>query len=111
MKLPKQSLPVMRILPSVSYSNQVGVNPSMKLFDKIKELQRGSCSCQSTFETIEVFDNLVPARVGTLKLNNCKPGFSPKCEPNGDCTCENNRRGQVTINPTTAGILNIKDIP
>lgn len=111
MNIPKQSIPVLRILPSVSYSSQFGVNPSIKLFDKIKEFKRGSCSCKSERKMIDPFPlgkgELVPGIEATLTSDRCKAGYSPKCETNGECRCKDNRRGQVVINPTSRAILNL----
>jgi hypothetical protein len=110
MNIPKQSMPVTRILPSISYSSQFGVSPSMKPVDKIKQFFRGSCSCDPP--KLKMIDplgsgELVPVLEATLKSDRCKAGYSPKCKTNGECRCEDNRRGQVVINPTTQSILNI----
>lgn len=82
MNVPKQSMPVMRILPSVSYSNQVGVNPSMGLFDKMKQLIKGTgtCTCQDR----EFVANGV---IVSPTTSNCNPGFSAQCDVSGGCNC------------------------
>ncbi len=85
MNIPKQSMPVMRILPSVSYSSQFGVSPSQRGIKFINQLfgLAGSCSCRPRFidqdgVTIEPDPN----------GSQCNNGFAPQCLPNGKCRCE-----------------------
>jgi hypothetical protein len=85
MNIPKQSMPVMRILPSVSYSSQFGVSPSQRGIKFINQLfgLAGNCSCRPRFidrdgVTIEPDPN----------GSQCNNGFAPRCLPNGKCRCE-----------------------
>jgi hypothetical protein len=83
MNVPKQSMPVMRILPSISYSSQFGVSPSMKIFDKMKQLIRGTGTC--TCKDQEFTTNGVV--VSPTATNNCNPGFRPQCDASRGCNC------------------------
>ncbi len=93
MNVPKQSIPVMRILPSVSYSNQVGVNPSMEVGDKFSNMFRrifnrsnrppGTCVCELDTSP----DPNILALVNPIR-NRCNSGFAPQCDENRKCRCK-----------------------
>jgi hypothetical protein len=91
MNVPKQSMPVSRILPSVSYSSKLGVNSSMKLVDRIKRLfnspnpSPGTCTCKEISVDIKNGVTIAPNPNG----NQCNRdrGFAPQCFPNGKCSC------------------------
>jgi hypothetical protein len=85
MNIPKQSIPVMRILPSVSYSSQFGVSPSqggIKFINRLLGL-RGTCSCRDKF-----IDQDGVTIEPDLNKSQCNLGFDPQCLPNGKCRCE-----------------------
>lgn len=100
MNLPKQSMPVIRILPSVSYSSQLGVHPSMRVDDMVRMVRRlfnipdpspGNCSCRGATTSLGFVEN-APFQ------NRCNIGLSPQCDGSGGCFCldsslvENNGR-------------------
>jgi hypothetical protein len=89
MNVPKQSIPVMRILPSISYSSQFGVNPSMRLDDIVRAVKRlfnipepspGTCSCRAAETVLGGLEHF-PVK------NRCNPGFAPQCDGNLGCFC------------------------
>jgi hypothetical protein len=83
MQLPKQSIPVLRNLNSVSVSNYCGVNASLgrtelnRLFKR-----RGTCTCYRT-KTGNFFSD--------PSTDNCNRGFTPKCYTDGSCRCKDSR--------------------
>lgn len=80
MNLPKQSAPISRdAIPGKNF-NQRGVTASI-LRTEFNQVfgRRGTCSCQTEFN---VLGNTI-----TVATNNCKRGFSPKCN-GGLCRCE-----------------------
>jgi hypothetical protein len=102
MNVPKQSMPVSRILPSISYSSQFGVNPSIRLDDIVRAVKRlfkssdrsdrspGTCACEiETSMSPDILGEVSPI----MRKNQCSPGFAPQCNENVGCRCED--RGQI----------------
>jgi hypothetical protein len=82
MHLPKQTLPVIRVLSSASYSSRFGVSPSIGQTFFRRLFNRCSCNVKNT-------------NTGTVVSpdgrGNCSAGYVPRCSQSGDCTCVERR--------------------
>jgi hypothetical protein len=112
MYIPKQSIPVLRNLNSVSVSNYRGVSASTIGETLNRLLNRpGTCACRQTNHPVRYgqdwYDSIIP------KTNHCNSGFAPQCDTNAGCQCVDSRQvtngGRVSIPVSTPGYVQFFD--